>query len=76
MSTDHSQQPLLDESVRCSGCETSRLWMFFDATHADVDAIGTCPDYGTHILGFDTITDEDREELDEFFRTVNWRKYR
>jgi hypothetical protein len=37
----------------------------------DVDALATCPDCGTHILGFDTITEDDRQEWAEFLRTVS-----
>lgn len=75
MSTD-SEQPLLDESVRCPGCETTRLWMYFDAPPEDVDAVATCPDCGTHILGFDSITDEQKQEWAEFLRPIKRRGYR
>jgi hypothetical protein len=59
---DQQEQPPVDDSVRCSGCETTRQWTSFDDSPEDVDAIGTCPDCGTHIIGFETITDDDREE--------------
>jgi hypothetical protein len=64
------EQPPVDDSVRCPGCETARQWERFDAPPADANAIGTCPACGTHILGFDTITEDDREEWRRFLRSV------
>jgi rubredoxin len=60
------EQPPVDDSVRCPGCETSRRWERFDAPPDDVEAIGTCPACGTHILGFDMITEDAREEWGRF----------
>jgi hypothetical protein len=64
------EQPPVDDSVRCPGCETTRQWERFDDPPADVDAVGTCPACGTHILGFDTITKDDRKEWKRFLRSV------
>jgi hypothetical protein len=64
------EQPPVDNSVRCPGCETIRQWERFDDAPADVNAIGTCPACGTHILGFDTITEDDRKEWRRFLRSV------
>jgi hypothetical protein len=36
MTENRKQQPLLDESVRCPECDTSRLWMYFDAPPKDL----------------------------------------
>jgi NAD-dependent SIR2 family protein deacetylase len=66
---NRKEEPPVDDSVRCSGCETSRQWERFDAPPDDVDAIGTCPDCGTHILGFDVITEDEREEWAKFCRS-------
>ena len=73
--SDNSEQPLLDESVRCPGCDTTRLWMFFDGPPEDVDAIATCPNCGTHILGFDSISDEQIQEWDQFMSEIQWKNY-
>jgi hypothetical protein len=67
---DREEQPPVDEPVRCPGCETTRQWASFDTPPEDVDATGTCPACGTHILGFDTITEDDREEWRGFLRSV------
>lgn len=65
------EQPLPAEAVRCRGCETSRSWGSYDAPPEDVDALGTCPDCGTHIIGFDVITEDDREEWAKFNRSLS-----
>ena len=72
---DNPEQPLLDESVRCPGCDTNRLWMFFDAPPEGVDAVATCPNCGTHILGFDLIADEEIQDRDRFFQDIQWKNY-
>jgi hypothetical protein len=64
------EQPPVDDSVRCPGCETTGQWERFDDAPADVDAVGTCPACGTHILGFDVITEDDREEWAKFRRSL------
>jgi uncharacterized paraquat-inducible protein A len=76
MSADDTDQPLLDESVRCPGCDTSRLWMYFDAPPEDVDAVATCPECRTHILGFDSISDEQIHEWNQFMTNIQWKNYR
>ncbi|WP_435075939.1 hypothetical protein [Halococcus sp. AFM35] len=70
------ERPPADERVRCIGCDLERLWMYYSPPPDDVDALGTCPDCGTHIIGFDDVTDDDRAELDSFFREISWSQYR
>jgi hypothetical protein len=72
---ESSKQPLLDESVRCPGCDTTRLWMFFDGPPEDVDAIATGPNCGTHILGFDSISGEQIQEWNRFVNDIQWKNY-
>jgi hypothetical protein len=60
------EEPPVDDAVRCPGCATSRQWRQYDMPPADVNAVGTCPDCGTHILGFDMITEDEVKELSEF----------
>jgi hypothetical protein len=69
------EQPPVDDSVRCPGCETSRQWRQYDVPPADMNAVGTCPDCGTHILGFDTITAADREELHEVLHAISGERH-
>lgn len=65
-----TDQPLSVEEIRCPGCETSQQWADFDTPPEDVDALGTCPVCGTHILGFDTVTEDELEELTVFFDSL------
>jgi rubredoxin len=64
------EQPPVDDSVRCPGCETTRQWERFNDAPADMDAVGTCPDCETRITGFDVITEDDREEWAKFRRSL------
>jgi hypothetical protein len=67
---DHADQPPVDDSVRCPGCATTRQWASFDDSPDVMDAIGTCPNCGTHIIGFDVITGDDRAEWAKFRRSL------
>lgn len=64
------EQPPVDDAVRCPGCETTRQWKRFDDPPADVDALATCPNCGTHITGFNVITEDDRAEWAQFLRSL------
>jgi rubredoxin len=64
------EQPPVNDSVRCPGCETTRQWKRFDNPPEDVNAVGTCPACGTHILDFDMITEDNSEEWAKFRRSL------